>query len=645
MKKISRIIIIILVAVFVLTGCGVSNEAFSPSVPRTTTGGVHSHKATETSGYIVKDGKTDYKILLASDADSYDVTAANELTKFFYEGTGIELETVEETAGISGKFIAIGDTNLKTASGLSADAEVLKKYGYRVVTKDSNIFLFGASGYGSIYAVYELLGNILDYEFFFTDTYRLNLGVREIKLMNYDITEVPDIEYRAGNYGYMRESIETQHRLRITPYEEFFMLVDGFVAHNSTTILPESKHPDHVEYWYNTNKTQLCYTAHGNTAEYALMVEASALRLIQALKEYPDRDVVTFTTQDNSDTCECSACIDKKMEYGAHSAAVILFLNDVRKKMNALLITDEYKQYNRDFDILFFAYASYLEAPATKNKTTGEYTANKGIQCEDGVAVWLAPIHADFTYNMTADENLPTREKTSAWQSVSESIYLWYYSTNFRHYLVPYDTFDAMSDTYKYVVETGAKMLFNQAQYDNSGSATGFSTLKGYLNAKLAWNVNLNMNELITEFFETCYGDAAPIMHDLFDELRVHVRMLKDEKLGYDGVFSCYNDYSRDIMWPKQVLNSWKGYINEALETIGKMKDVDPDMYSKQYFQIVNERVWINYLLVRLYSHNTSDELVSAMKQEVVDDFAYTGMNKYIESHDISELYKTWGIN
>ena len=143
-------------------------------------------------------------------------------------------------------------------------------------------------------------------------------------------------------------------------------------------------------------------------------------------------------------------------------------------------------RYNRDFDILFFAYSSYEEAPSTKNPETGRYEANNGIQCADGVSVWMAPIKADFTHKMTASENLTTREQTDAWRAISDTIYLWYYSTNFKHYLTPYDTFDAMPDTYRYMKDMDAQMIFNQAQYDNSASATGFSMLKGYLNAKLA---------------------------------------------------------------------------------------------------------------------------------------------------------------
>lgn len=52
----------------------------------------------------------------------------------------------------------------------------------------------------------------------------------------------------------------------------------------------------------------------------------------------------------------------------------------------------------------------------------------------------------------------------------------------------------------------------------------------------------------------------------------------------------------------------------------------------------------MDYLLVQLYESTTSDSEVNALKTEFVSDYTLSGMNKYIESHDISELYKQWGI-
>lgn len=645
MKKLTALFLSLICGLTFMCACSSDRQGFSHEVPSKAEDGIHLHNVQPTSSYLLKDGETSYKILLPASADSNTQTAATELNTLFKEGTGAEFDVVTDDGSVASevKYISIGNTSLLKDKGLTADASLLRNYGFKITTVDENIFLYGATGYGNLYSVYELLADVLNFEFFYTDTYRLDKNVQNVPLKNYDVTEVPDIEFRAANYGYMRESAETQARMRITPYEDFFMLIDGKVAHNSLSILPPEIHGEHRDYWYEKNERQLCYTAHGNEAEYKLMVKAAAERLMRALREYPDRNLVTLTTEDDGTVCECDFCRESKKKYGADSAAVILFINEVRAELDGLLEREENKQYDRDFDILFFAYSSYEEAPSSKNEKTGKYEANNGIRCADGVSVWMAPIKADFTHNMTAAENLSTREKTDAWKAISDTIYLWYYSTNFKHYLTPYDTFDAMPDTYSYMKNIGAKMIFNQAQYDNSSSATGFSLLKGYLNAKLAWNVNADYMALTDAYFQTCYGDAADAMYDLFYAMRAHTTLLKEGD-GYDGVFSCYNDVERPEMWPKQTLLGWKKYIDEALAALEDVREIAPEIYKKQYRQVVTERIWLDYLLIQLYASETSDSELNAWKNEFVADYTLSGMNKYIESNDISVLYKQWGI-
>ena len=139
-------------------------------------------------------------------------------------------------------------------------------------------------------------------------------------------------------------------------------------------------------------------------------------------------------------------------------------------------------------------------------------------------------------------------------------------------------------------------------------------------------------------------SNYTPAMRRLFNALRAHTTLMKEGNYGYDGVFSVYNDYEKPEMWPKQLLLSWKGYIDQALSALEGIKNVSPETYEKQYRQVVTERIWMDYLLVQLYESTTSDSEVNALKTEFVSDYTLSGMNKYIESHDISELYKQWGI-
>lgn len=78
-----------------------------------------------TGNYIVKDGQSDYTILLSQTAQPAEVTAANELRDIIKKITGVSLEVLAENklkdVDARGKFISIGDTALCRAQDFKAE--------------------------------------------------------------------------------------------------------------------------------------------------------------------------------------------------------------------------------------------------------------------------------------------------------------------------------------------------------------------------------------------------------------------------------------------------------------------------------------------------------------------------------------------
>jgi len=110
-----------------------------------------------TSNMLVYEGTSDYKIVYPYDADvMVRTTAVNELKYFFNEATGIELDAVSDAGLVidQKKYISIGNTALLRQSNLKNQQVVLGNSGVRVVTMDQNIFLFGDTQFGDLFAVY-----------------------------------------------------------------------------------------------------------------------------------------------------------------------------------------------------------------------------------------------------------------------------------------------------------------------------------------------------------------------------------------------------------------------------------------------------------------------------------------------------------
>lgn len=591
--------------------------------------------------YLVNNGATEYKIVIPESASGLLQIASADLNRFLSEATGTTIPIVKDTE-ITGadKVISIGETTLLKNTDISYSFDELGKDGYKILTKDDDVYLVGGSDYGSLYAAYTLLEILVDWDYYAQDCYTLTKGLTQIPLYDFDMTDIPDIPIRVASDGVVETSSQALYRFRERPLTENFIFVKNYWAHNSFQYVKDS--PDVNDTWYNNAKTQLCYTAHGDADQYEKMQEACFITLRDALIQTPDRDGVTFTIEDNSDYCDCDACNAMKTKYGALSSTVILFLNDLNTRVRAWFETEEGKPYARDLRIVFFAYNAYETAPATLNSSTGKYEANAGIQMDDGVYCMLAPIRMDYYLPITDPANQEYYNNLKSWGDLAQgNLYLWLYSTNFFNYLAPYDCFDSFAENYRLAKECNAYYLFDQRQTDERVTITGWSILKDYVCSKLAWDVNRNPEELIDKFFDGYFGPAAPEMREIFDQLRLLTEYNKEHQ-EMSGQSTIYLSLTNEKYWPKDILEQWLVKYDLAEEKIAPLKESNPALYQAYLERIQKEKLSTLYLFVECYSYNTSAALIESYKaefKELADKFSVT---KYYESHDISLLYDKW---
>ena len=635
MTKFRRVIILVFILSMVLScvGCGDS-----------TTNTEDGNTPVVDGQYLADNGVTEYQIVIPADAGGLLQIASSDLSRFFSEATGVSIPVVTDSE-IDGKgqYISIGQTTLLKNTDISYSYDELGRDGYKIVTKNDDLYLIGGGDYGSLYAAYELLEILVDFDFFAENCYTLSKGLAQVPLYKFDLTDIPDIPIRIVSDGVAESSNQTLYRLRQRPQSENFVTVKGYWAHNSLQYVKDS--PDVNNNWYNSAKTQLCYTAHGDAAEYEKMQAACLETLKESLIQTPERDGVTFTIEDNHDYCNCSACTAKKNEYGALSATVILFLNDLNAKVRAWFETDEGRPYARDLRIVFFAYNAYEAAPATYNSSTGKYEANNGIKLDDGVYCMLAPIQMDYYRPITDTFNQEYYKNLKSWGDMANgNLYLWYYSTNFWNYLAPYDCFDSFAENYRVAAQNNVYYLFDQRQTDERGALTGWSVLKDYICSKLAWDVEENPAELTNKFFEGYFGPAAAEMREVYDQMRLLTNYNKENKeLG--GAATIYHSLTDEKYWPKDILKQWMDCYDRAEEKIEPLKQTDPALYESYLERIAMEKLSTLYLFVECYSYNTSAEQIDAYKAEFKQWADRFGVLKVYEGHDISDLYDKWGLN
>ena len=201
-------------ALFGVFGCSNSDDSSQSSsqapvqtvekpVDKSTFEGVHDFTMTETSNYLVKDGKTDYKLVVAEELAAIETQAKEEFITLFQQATGIKMPTMKATDmkhDPNGKYICLGENDMFADSGIEIDKEALTSEGVRIVTKDQTVYIVGGGYYGTLYAVYDFMQLTFNYEQYYLDCMEIETGVKEKKLYNYDVTDIPDIAKRTTGY-------------------------------------------------------------------------------------------------------------------------------------------------------------------------------------------------------------------------------------------------------------------------------------------------------------------------------------------------------------------------------------------------------------------------------------------------------------
>ena len=655
---------------------GLSNVQPPEINPEYVYNGTHIYTATDTNEYLVKSGRTDYKLVVPAEITSTQEIANKEFVHLFKKATKINLEILTDdmvTDASSGKYISLGRTKLLADSGIKVEYEQLTTDGHRIVTKDDDIYLCGGTDYGTVFSVYTFMNLTFDYE-----TYTYNTMVieetSEKKLKNYDVTDIPDFKTRAvstdvrryasPNYDENMLAWRLGYRGKEANRGRHYMPVHEVIGDNTSkssastnarrwfpewlykdeTANPTTYHPK----WFSDNGgEQLCFSAHGDEAEYEAMVNEAFEKVKWSLTIYtpenaPDKNIMTLTHMDNMNYCTCSKCYEISSFYGGSQAAVqILFMNDLAERVDALLEANKDKDwYREDFKLLFFAYNHNYTPPAKYDSIKKEYVPiDDDVVLHDRVIAWFC---RNSNGQAVHDEGMNAQALgvLKGWGAVAKNIQYWNYGANFRNYMygMGSDTYQyTTSEMYAFWCNVSDLSWFTQVQDHCQAPNTAWNHLRIYLDSKMAWNTSLNQQELIEEYIQAVYKEAAPTIRELYISQRAYQRnvIIDEFQLVSNG------DGSPEMgvveYWPIGVLESYIKLIEKALEDIAFYKNTDPIMYEQIAKNIELEGIAYMYILLELHGNTLAKET----QQGYIDRLRYdilwldlSGMN--IKSNDLS---------
>jgi hypothetical protein len=659
MKKLFKSFVLILmsiVMVFGVVACDTSNTiggvkmedpkgTITPSLSPWEEELDTTHEINVTPGTkdFVVNGQTEYKLVIPDAPANKETTyGASEISQFMLLSSGAIIEVVSDkdlSYDAESKYISVGDTNLIEKAGITVDRKALTRSGYTIISKGNSVFIIGGGDFGTLWGCYEFLKHEINWE-----TYTQNETVYDInsnvKLHEYDIVDIPDFTYRISTQGWSLNDSTTRQRMRHNNWSganaKIWMGPDNVPWHNTFHFLPPAKWQASHPKWYSTDGQQLCFNAHGDEQEAELMFKEFMRSFINVVNANPDIDNITITQMDVNVWCRCDTCTQKFNHYKTDGADIVQFCNKVSVALEEYFTENN---IDRQVNICFFAYHKTTDAPVVKNETTGEWEPiDSSVICRDNVYCFYAPIRADYIRDFYDPANIAYKETMDKWCVLSPHMYLWVYSTRFPDYFDPYNCLNQMQENYILAKAHDVSYIFDQQQHNNS-YATDWAFLKGYLQSKLQWDVKANKAQLIENFMNNVYKDAAEPMKKALNLYNSWFEYLKTER-NLPGPYS--NDITKTEYWPKGVIDTMNGYFEEAYKAIEHYKNSDPALYSKLYDRICIETLVYRLMDIRLYATAYSDDEMYRLKYSFKEDCMRIGISHYNEGGPIAGMWEGW---
>ena len=550
--------------------------------------------------YLVKNGESSYSVMKPKGASATLNKAAEELVRYFGEATGYTLTVVDDSSGLSHgalqTYISLGETSLYDTAGIEGSFE--KSNGAYIYTKDCNIYITGGSDKGVLYGVYELLAELFGLEFYSADCYTITEGIEDLLRPDFSKAYNPTIDL-CGQTGIVLGTEEKYtayaDHIRSTDYVWAYLMPIVSAAdetktnygHNSLYYLPAETYKESHPHFYSDRSTwdanswgginaQLCFTAHGDEEEYAEMVSLCAQRIEASLVKYASNtvyDAVMLGIEDNYFMCNCAACTSVKNRYGAISATVILFLDDVAAQVEAWM--NEHTEYKRELQYMFFAYQECLPAPSVMPAVSHR------------IAPLVAMSEMDYSVSPTDTTERSTRIGVTSNKAILEyaeqwgdfaakngaKAWAWTYGNFFRDYFCFYDSYAFYADIFGYLGEYGYDLVYVQQQSAQRNAYTAFYSLNQYVTSKLSRDASLSMETLIDNYMNAMYKDAAADMKSLFGLCRtsfqengLNVLVLGAEKPGAKLTEAC--------------IRQMFACLDDAYSAISKYETSDPELYA-----------------------------------------------------------------
>ncbi len=463
--------------------------------------------------YINKGNCKEFTIVYDEKIPAY-AYAAEELNVYFRKACGFTLS--ENSNGVH--KIVLGRNQFSEDIIKDLDNSNLKMDGFRILFKNSNLYVIGNTETAIIFGVYELLERFLGVKWLNRDeTYIPKKESFEAE--EKDIVRVPCFDQRVYLSGLAYEPEIASHLRFNFPDPKLYahhrvkkLWCDKIPdPHNSWCYIDKDKYEEaHPEFFCKSimNATEFCYS-NGITDDFEIdtQKELSVLSLVtdkmyQLVKENPESKFFMYGRQDDSTAiCHCETCERRRNQLGGEGGIMVVFLNAVIQGVEEKLKAEGIES---DFNVATLAYQMTVNPPVKEGKALHE----KAIP-SPRLHIRYAPIGADYTYSFLDErQKEDVRFQISGWATLTSNIMLWDYQSNYHEYCWYFPNLYYLKENLELYAKIGMSYVLNQGAYNVKVDWQG--ELKSYICSRLYWDMSLKVSHLLNEYVTYYYGVAAP---------------------------------------------------------------------------------------------------------------------------------------
>jgi hypothetical protein len=490
---------------------------------------------------IAREGKSQAAIVTGPAASAPIRRAAEELRRYLGRVTGADLPVVESAESgrprilLGRRAAALADPQF-TAAGLGEDGVVLRTVG-------NDLILAGGEPRGTLYAAYTFLEDQAGVHWWAPDAETVPQRPT-LRIDALDRRYVPVFDYREPYWETALNRDWAARNKVLGAHARLDESTGGGPAiasatHSFSYLLPARRYFEAHPEWFSEvdgkrirEGGQLCLSNPD-------MVRELTANVLAQLRRSRRPTQVSVAQNDGGRPCQCAKCRAIDAEEGSPSGAILRMVNAV-----AEAVAKEFPQVV----VSTFAYTYSEPAPRITRP-------------RENVAVWLCTMNCSYNLPLAEHKrNEKFARDLQDWSRICQRLYIWDYTTNFRHYLFIHPNLRVLGPNIRFFRDHHVRGVFEQGATGTPGAE--FGELRAWVLAKLLWDPSLDDGKLVDEFLDGYYGAGGR-------QVRAYIDTIHDIMQQGRQPLGCYEEPDRRFMNIDTLSKAWAHLrsAEQAVET------------------------------------------------------------------------------